>query len=94
MYGNLRSAIELLIEEIILNNTIKRHRYNIAVTSFFKIKFQVINEIKLELEQLFDRCCRFIEGHSNPETYENSPTKEEFEQDYLKFIQVWKKFTQ
>jgi len=84
-YGFLRSAIELCVEFEIFQGTIKRYQKNVALTSFMKINGDKINIHKDKLNEIFERCCGFIKGHSNPEEIHNDPTMAELKTDFEDF---------
>lgn len=84
-YGYLRSAIELCVETEIFQGTIKRYQKNVALTSFMKINGEKINTNKEKLNEIFERCCGFIKGHSNPEEIHNDPTMNDLKADFEDF---------
>jgi energy-coupling factor transporter ATP-binding protein EcfA2 len=73
-YGFLRSAIELFVEHEIFQGTVKRYQKNIALTSFVKVDGALLDTHKDKLNEIFERCCGFIKGHSNPTEIHNDPT--------------------
>lgn len=73
-YGFLRSAIELFVEQEIFQGTVKRYQKNIALTSFVKVDGALLDTHKDKLNEIFERCCGFIKGHSNPTEIHNDPT--------------------
>jgi predicted ATPase len=91
-YGYLRSAIELCVESEIFHGTVKRYQKNIALTSFMKVNGDKINAHKDDLNEIFERCCGFIKGHSNPEEIYNEPTINELKVDFEEFIKIRKSF--
>jgi hypothetical protein len=91
-YGYLRSAIELCVESEIFHGTVKRYQKNIALTSFMKVNGDKINTHKDDLNEIFERCCGFIKGHSNPEEIYNEPTINELKVDFEEFIKIRKSF--
>ena len=92
-YGHLRSAVELCVEHEIFQGTVKRYQKNVALTSFAKVKGQSINDHKDKINEIFERCCGFLIGHSNPGEIDNSPTLVGFESDYKEFTNIRKIFT-
>ncbi|QEC77392.1 AAA family ATPase [Mucilaginibacter ginsenosidivorax] len=84
-YGYLRSAIELCVENEILNNTVRRYQKNVALTQFIKINGQLLDSNKEQLNELFERCCGYIKGHSNPMEIHNEPTLQELKTDFETF---------
>lgn len=84
-YGHLRSAIEILVEHHIFQGTVKRYQKNIALTQFLKVDGSLLDLHKNKLNEIFERCCGFIFGHSNPEIIVNSPTLIDLEADFQEF---------
>lgn len=84
-YGYLRSAIELLVELTIFQGTVKRYQKNIALTSFLKVDGALINTHKENLNEIFERCCGYIKGHSNPTAIYKDPTVAELKVDFDEF---------
>ncbi|WP_456439610.1 AAA family ATPase [Psychroserpens sp.] len=92
-YGYLRSAIELLVEHEIFHGTIKRYQKNIALTQLAKVDGNLVNTHKNKLNEIFERCCGYIKGHSNPTEIYNDPTVVELKVDFKDFINIRKAFT-
>jgi energy-coupling factor transporter ATP-binding protein EcfA2 len=84
-YGYLRSAIELCVEHEIFQGTIKRYQKNVALTSFVKVNGDLLNQHKDKLNEIFERSCGYIKGHSNPTEIYNDPTLEELKADFNEF---------
>ncbi|MBC8490577.1 MAG: AAA family ATPase [Bacteroidetes bacterium] len=91
-YGHLRSAIELLVEHEIFQGTVKRYQKNIALTQFVKVDGVLVNSHKDKLNEIFERSCGFIKGHSNPTEIHNDPTISELETDFKEFNNIRQKF--
>jgi ABC-type Mn2+/Zn2+ transport system ATPase subunit len=87
-YGHLRSAIELLIEHEIFHGTVKRYQKNVSLTQFIKIDGTLVNTHKDKLNEIFERCCSFIKGHSNPIEVYNDPTIAELKIDFEDFKKI------
>jgi energy-coupling factor transporter ATP-binding protein EcfA2 len=87
-YGYLRSAIELLIENEVFQGTVKRYQKNIALTQFLKVDGSLINQHKEKLNEIFERCCGYIKGHSSPDEVQNSPTLTELKTDFTEFNKI------
>jgi hypothetical protein len=87
-YGFLRSAIELCVEHEIFKGTVKRYQKNIALTSFVKVDGGLVNQHKDKLNEIFERCCGYIKGHSNPTEIHNDPTLTELKSDFNEFIKI------
>jgi len=87
-YGFLRSAIELFVEHEIFQGTVKRYQKNVALTSFIKVDGVLLNTHKDKLNEVFERCCGFIKGHSNPTEIHNDPTIDGLKQDFQEFNQI------
>lgn len=84
-YGYLRSAIELLVEHEIFHGTIKRYQKNVALTQFAKVDGNLVNSHKNKLNEIFERCCGYLKGHSNPTEIHNDPTVIELKVDFEDF---------
>ena len=92
LYGYLRSAIELLISEKMFKGTIERYRADISVMRFSRIK---IDDIKLDQEpltDLYEKVCRYIDGHSSSPYAKMDPTVAELKDDYAALVQIAKKY--
>ena len=87
-YGYLRSAIELLVEHEIFQGTVKRYQKNIALTQFVKVDGNLINVHKNKLNEIFERSCGYIKGHSNPTAIYNDPTIKELKVDFEDFKNI------
>jgi recombinational DNA repair ATPase RecF len=81
-YNYLRSAIELLVEDEIFKNVVKRYKRNITFGQFEKVNGTNLDQIKEELTEVFNQCCCYIEAHSNPEELAELPTLEQLNQDF------------
>jgi energy-coupling factor transporter ATP-binding protein EcfA2 len=84
-YGYLRSAIELLVEHEIFQGTVKRYQKNIALTLFVKVDGSSVDTHKDKLNEIFERCCGYIKGHSNPTEIHNEPTIAGLKEDFDDF---------
>ena len=91
-YGYLRSAIELLVEHEIFQGTVKRYQKNIALTQFVKVDGNFVNTHKDKLNEIFERSCGYIKGHSNPTAIYNIPTITELKTDFDDFKIIRDKF--
>jgi len=87
-YGYLRSAIELLVEHTIFQGTVKRYQKNIALTQFVKVDGILVNTHKDKLNEIFERSCGYIKGHSNPIEIKNDPTFAELKLDFEDFKKI------
>ena len=84
-YGHLRSAIELCVEREIFQGTVKRYQKNIALTAFLKVDGAKVDGAKVKLNEIFERCCGYLVGHSNPEPVRSTPTVQELRSDFDDF---------
>ena len=87
-YGYLRSAIELLVEHEIFQGTVKRYQKNVALTSFVKVNGSLLDVHKGKLNEIFERSCGYIKGHSNPSEIHNDPTLKELNDDFEDFKKI------
>ena len=91
-YGHLRSAIEVSVENEVLQKTIKRYSKGVAFPSLLRVKGDKIDENKGELNDIYEKCCTSIDGHSNPEEVLSTPTMDELKSDYESFKKIRGKF--
>ncbi|MHA4809914.1 AAA family ATPase [Flavitalea flava] len=91
-YGHLRSAIEITVEEDILQKTIKRYRKGVAFPSLLRIEGHKIDAHKGNLNDIYEKCCVSIAGHSSPSELLTTPTVNELKADYESFKQLRKNF--
>ncbi|MEO6916904.1 MAG: hypothetical protein ABI151_15835 [Chitinophagaceae bacterium] len=75
-----------------LNSLVKRYKRNVAMTAFPKVNGIAIDGCKDEVNEIFERCCGYIDGHSNPEELNLQPTLSELEQDLKAMQEIKKKF--
>ncbi|MBS1689770.1 MAG: hypothetical protein JSS96_13665, partial [Bacteroidetes bacterium] len=92
-YGLLRSTIELLVEQNIFNNTIRRYQKNVALTNFIKVDGALLDECKHTIYDLFDRCSGFTNAHSEPLVVTNEPSLNDLKQDLQLVKDLIKKFS-
>ncbi|MEI6316369.1 MAG: AAA family ATPase [bacterium] len=91
-FGELRAAIELLVEHHIFRGTVKRYQPNIALTNFIKVDGLLVNKNKDKLNEIYERCCRYTNAHSNPEEVITQPTVAELKLDFDEFETIHKQF--
>ena len=53
-----------------------------------KINGELLNQCKDKLNEIFERSCGYIKGHSNPTEIDNEPKLSEFIEDYNEFIRI------
>ena len=82
-YGLLRAWCEAFVEQELLANVTQRHRSNLMMGGLDKIKLERFDAARSVLIPLFDRCSRFMPGHSQSiEQLNIKPGLEEFEKDW------------
>lgn len=87
-YGHLRSAIEIAVEEDLLQNVVKRYRKGVAFPSLLRIEGSKIDANKVKINDIYEKCCVSIDGHSSPEEDHTTPTIAELKVDYDEFKKV------
>lgn len=92
-YGHLRSAIEIAVEDDLLKKTIKRYKKGVAFPSLLRIEGSKIDTNKGKINDIYEKCCVSIDGHSSPEEIHTTPTIAELKVDYEEFKKVRKIFT-
>lgn len=91
-YGYLRSAIELTVEHEILKGTVKRYQKNISLTKFAELSGIEIDKYKGNLNDVFEKCCGYIVGHSNPTEVTSTPDLKQLKTDFESYSKIRKVF--
>jgi ABC-type Na+ transport system ATPase subunit NatA len=91
-YNKLRAAIEVLVEKEILHDIVKRYRKNVALTSLEKINGGLIEKHKEDLNVVFERCCGYIDAHSDPDPLVQSPSLDGLKLDLTEVQRIRKEF--
>ncbi len=91
-YGHLRSAIEISVEDDLLKKTVKRYKKGVAFPSLLRIQGSKIDTNKGKVNDIYEKCCVSIDGHSSPEEIHTTPTIMELKVDYENFKKVRKIF--
>lgn len=92
-YGHLRSAIEIAVEEDLFKRTIKRYKKGVAFPSLLRVNGTKIDEYKSKLNDIYEKCCVSIDGHSSPEEIHTTPTIIELKTDIEEFKKIRAQFT-
>ncbi len=92
-YGHLRSAIEVSVEEDILKKTVKRYRKGVAFPSLLRIEGKKIDDLKSSINDIYEKCCVSIDGHSSPTEIHTTPTITDLKNDFEQFKVIRKNFT-
>jgi hypothetical protein len=87
-FGELRSAIELCIEHEIFKRNCTSLSKKYSLGRFIKVNSEGISKHKDALNDIFDRCCGYINGHSNPQEVYNDPSIENLKADFEEFINI------
>jgi len=91
-YGHLRSAIEMTVEDYLLKKTIKRYKKGVAFPSLLRIDGGKLDIHKGKINDIYEKCCVSIAGHSSPSELHTTPTIKELHTDYDQFKTVRKIF--
>lgn len=81
-YNKLRPAIEVLVEKEMFNEIVKRYRKNVALMRLETVNGALIDKHKEKLNDIYERCCEYIEPHSSPDGLSQDPTLSELETDF------------
>jgi len=92
-YGHLRSAIEITVEDDLFRKTIKRYKKGVAFPSLLRVDGGKIDAYKGKLNDIYEKCCVSIAGHSSPEEIHTTPTIEELKTDFEEFKKIRNQFT-
>jgi hypothetical protein len=91
-YGHLRSAIEIAVEDDLLKKTVKRYKKGVAFPSLLRIEGNKIDTNKGKVNDIYEKCCVSIDGHSSPEEIHTTPTIAELKVDYDEFKKIRREF--
>lgn len=91
-YGHLRSAIETLVEVKLFAETIRRYKKGVAFPRLLSVDGKKIDAHKGRLNDIYEKCCVSIDGHSSPEEIHTPPTIEELKTDFEEFEIIRKQF--
>lgn len=91
-YGYLRSAIEISVENEMLSGTVVRYQKNVMLMNFGKLKTALIEQHKDKVYEIFERCCAFLPGHSNPQEIATEPTIDDLTADFNAFEEIRRAF--
>ncbi|HEY4288698.1 MAG TPA: hypothetical protein VGN00_16450 [Puia sp.] len=91
-YGHLRAAIEVMVEQDILAKTIVRHGSGVAFPGLMRIQGEKLNEHKGSLNDIYEKCCKSIDGHSSSPVVHTTPTINELKADLESFLKIRKYF--
>ncbi|MES3017445.1 MAG: AAA family ATPase [Bacteroidota bacterium] len=92
-YGHLRSAMEICVEESILKRTIIRYRKSVAFPALLRVEGSKLDQHKSDLNDIYEKCCVSIAGHSSPTEIHTDPTLQELRDDYDAFKSIRSHFT-
>lgn len=91
-FGELRSAIELCIEHEIFKGTIQRYQKHVSLGKFIQINADGLGKHKDSLNDMYERCCGYINAHSNPVQVRNDPTIDDLKADFEEFKNIRTEF--
>ena len=91
-YDQLRAAIEVLVEVHAFNNTVKRYRRNVALSQFEAVNGALIDKHKDRLNQIFEKCCDYIDAHSKADGLNRQPRLSELKTDFDEICEIRKDF--
>jgi wobble nucleotide-excising tRNase len=91
-YGHLRSAVEISVEDDLFRKTIKRYKKGVAFPSLLRIDGGKIDAHKGKLNDIYEKCCVSIDGHSSPEEIHTTPTIDELKTDFEEFKKIRSQF--
>ena len=80
-YEDVRGACEIVVEQDLLQKVVQSYSPNVMIGNLLRLKFDDLAEASSTVNEIFDRCCRFIGSHKQPlETLSVRPTLEQLEQ--------------
>jgi hypothetical protein len=87
-YGHLRAAIEVSVEDDLLQKTIKRYKKGVAFPALLRINGEKIDTYKGRINDIYEKCCVSINGHSSPSVISTTPTINELKIDWESFKNI------
>lgn len=91
-YADIRTWCELIVEEGFFKSVIRRYEPNIMFSKTKSIKGEFVEELT-SVNDLFDKSCRWMVGHSQPtETQHNRANKEVFNEDMRYIHQLYEQY--
>lgn len=83
-YSLLRSWIEVVVEQDLLQQVVQRYQPNIMLTRLPNIDGERLDNAKQVIYPLYEKACRIMDGHSQPlETLSVRPKLDEFEAEWV-----------
>lgn len=91
-YNKLRPAIEVFVEKEMFNETVKRYRKNVALMRLETVNGALIDKHKEKLNDIYERCCEYIDAHSSPDGLPQDPTLSELALDFREVCNIRDEF--
>lgn len=92
-YEDLRGACEIVVEQDLLQRVVQSYSPNVMVGNLRAIKVTELPAGIEKVNDIFERCCRFIGSHKQPlETLSVRPTLEGIEEDWRVIQEIHKVF--
>lgn len=93
-FDNVRGACEIVVEQDLLQKVVQSYSPNVMVGNLLRLRFDDLGEASSTVNEIFDRCCRFIGAHKQPlETLNVRPTLEQLEKDWKVLQTVHSEFS-
>jgi len=77
----------------LFKKTIKRYKKGVAFPSLLRVEGGKIDKFKGKINDIYEKCCVSIVGHSSPEEVSSTPTISELKIDFENFKEIRKNFT-
>lgn len=91
-YSDIRTWCELIVEEGFLKKVIRRYEADIKFTFVPKITSEFVNYLE-DVSNLFNKSCRYMLGHSQPDETQNvKASREEFREDLTFILDLFEKY--
>lgn len=91
-YSDIRTWCELIVEEGFLKKVIRRYEPDIKFTFVPKITKEFVEYLP-DVSNLFNKSCRYMLGHSQPnETQNVKPSRDEFNIDLNFVLNLYEKY--
>ncbi len=92
-YSLMRSWIEVVVEQELLQQVVQRYQPNIMLTRLPAIDGARLDKAKKTIYPLYEKACRIMDGHSQPlETLSIRPKLDEFDAEWTEIQQARKEY--
>jgi hypothetical protein len=78
-YEELRGLCEIIVEHEMLKGVVQRYAPNVMMTKLDKINVTKLQESMAAIVPVFEKCCRYVASHSQPDFVDSIQPKQKVE---------------